>query len=275
MCYQCNQEISAQKEGYDHFCKTPHCQHESCNKCILWDRAGAAGDDAKKVKEAGERATKHLREKLIKEGKSKEEVESVIKMVRSNHVDTVAVEKETEQTKKPIANGAQWNINPNAAAARGNAAAAAGRQAARARLIQAMAGGGGGGGGGFAFLGGYDPMGIGALVRRMAGGNPRDDPRDLQALQRHQLELANIVGEKREKELRNRRVAQQLQQARVAALQQRNQPNGASRKKKRNRSKKRPPPPHGGGGGGGGVIDLSGGSPEPEKPNRSKKRRKE
>ena len=107
MCYTCGKEISAKKDGYDHFCKIPHCQHDSCNKCVLWDRAGAEGDDAKKVKEAGERATKALRHKLLKEGKSEEEVDEVVKDIRKKHVSNVKTRKGVSS--KPVANGAVWN----------------------------------------------------------------------------------------------------------------------------------------------------------------------
>jgi TRIAD3 protein (E3 ubiquitin-protein ligase RNF216) len=34
-CYLCRQKIS----GYEHFCRTPHCDHSSCNKCILFTKS--------------------------------------------------------------------------------------------------------------------------------------------------------------------------------------------------------------------------------------------
>mgnify|MGYP006096476301 FL=1 len=112
MCYQCNQEISAEKIGYDHFCKTPHCQHESCGKCVLWDRAGAAGDDAKKVKEAGERATKEVREKLMKEGKSEKEADQMCNAIQKRHINSIDTDDKEGASNKPVANGAVWNVNP-------------------------------------------------------------------------------------------------------------------------------------------------------------------
>jgi hypothetical protein len=134
MCYTCGKEISAKKDGYDHFCKIPHCQHDSCNKCVLWDRAGAEGDDAKKVKEAGERATKALRHKLLKEGKSEEEVDEVVKDIRKKHVSNVKTRKGVSS--KPVANGAVWNRNPQ------NQAGDPNRNHVRFALINALLGAG-------------------------------------------------------------------------------------------------------------------------------------
>ena len=31
-CYVCRQKI----DGYEHFCRTPHCQHKNCGKCVLF-----------------------------------------------------------------------------------------------------------------------------------------------------------------------------------------------------------------------------------------------
>ena len=176
MCYQCNQEIPNTKEAYTHFCQTPHCKHTSCNKCVLWDRDGAKGrnlEDAKKVREAGERATKELREKLIREGKSKEEVEKTVEMIRKKHVDSV-----------------------NVAAAAGGVASGirADRYAAVHHGVGGRGGGGGGGGGGGRRGGGHGGGGFQALLRTFAANigdmaaNIGVDPRDLQRIQRARIE---------------------------------------------------------------------------------------
>ena len=46
-CYICRQHI----KGYDHFCRTPHCRHLSCGKCILF--TNSAEDDERARQAAG------------------------------------------------------------------------------------------------------------------------------------------------------------------------------------------------------------------------------
>lgn len=36
ICYVCGVLIDLEV-GYAHFCQTPHCRHDTCNKCALWD----------------------------------------------------------------------------------------------------------------------------------------------------------------------------------------------------------------------------------------------
>ena len=50
VCYICRSSI----KGYDHFCQTPHCQHQSCKKCPLW--TNAEQDDERAMREAGLKA---------------------------------------------------------------------------------------------------------------------------------------------------------------------------------------------------------------------------
>lgn len=47
VCYICRKSI----KSYEHFCQTPHCKHDTCNKCPLWTKAEE--DDARAMREAG------------------------------------------------------------------------------------------------------------------------------------------------------------------------------------------------------------------------------
>mmetsp|Transcript_16774 Transcript_16774/g.18190 ORF Transcript_16774/g.18190 Transcript_16774/m.18190 type:complete len:803 (+) Transcript_16774:67-2475(+) len=49
ICYLCRANIT--KEGYQHFCSTPHCDHKKCNKCLL--HSNTVDDDRRAMLEAG------------------------------------------------------------------------------------------------------------------------------------------------------------------------------------------------------------------------------
>ena len=49
MCYCCRKDVS--KEMYKHFCQTPHCDHKSCNMCLLY--TDSIEDDRRAMQEAG------------------------------------------------------------------------------------------------------------------------------------------------------------------------------------------------------------------------------
>jgi hypothetical protein len=55
-CYLCRQKIT----GYDHFCQTPHCDHTSCGKCLIY--TNSVDDDKKARKDAGLQEQKKLGE---------------------------------------------------------------------------------------------------------------------------------------------------------------------------------------------------------------------
>lgn len=57
MCYICRKDIT--KESYEHFCRTPHCSHESCGMCVLF--TDSEFDDAMAVREAGRTAIAQLK----------------------------------------------------------------------------------------------------------------------------------------------------------------------------------------------------------------------
>ena len=46
ICYVCRKEVT----NYTHFCSIPHCNHESCGKCVLF--TDSVKDDARAVNEA-------------------------------------------------------------------------------------------------------------------------------------------------------------------------------------------------------------------------------
>lgn len=54
ICYICRAKID--KERYAHFCQTPHCNHQSCQKCLLY--TDAVEDDRRAMLEAGLKAIK-------------------------------------------------------------------------------------------------------------------------------------------------------------------------------------------------------------------------
>ena len=47
MCYICRAQI----KDYKHFCQIPHCNHKTCNKCVLF--SDGLADDRLAMKEAG------------------------------------------------------------------------------------------------------------------------------------------------------------------------------------------------------------------------------
>mmetsp|Transcript_31138 Transcript_31138/g.57954 ORF Transcript_31138/g.57954 Transcript_31138/m.57954 type:complete len:741 (-) Transcript_31138:1060-3282(-) len=49
ICYQCRKDIT--KEGYKHFCNTPHCDHKKCGNCLLF--SDSVADDRQAMYEAG------------------------------------------------------------------------------------------------------------------------------------------------------------------------------------------------------------------------------
>lgn len=48
-CYVCRKDLA--KEGYNHFCQTPHCDHSTCKKCKLY--SDSVEDDRLAMLEAG------------------------------------------------------------------------------------------------------------------------------------------------------------------------------------------------------------------------------
>jgi E3 ubiquitin-protein ligase RNF216 len=81
-CYLCGQLIS----GYDHFCQTPHCKHESCNKCLLY--TNTEKDDEVAMRTAGLSAASNVKAKMA-EIASKDvniDVESILKKPTANAV---------------------------------------------------------------------------------------------------------------------------------------------------------------------------------------------
>ncbi len=59
ICYVCRVEIP-KNVSYGHFCQTPHCQHQRCNKCPLY--SNAEEDDARATREAGLKAVQDLKD---------------------------------------------------------------------------------------------------------------------------------------------------------------------------------------------------------------------
>jgi len=57
ICYICRAEIP-KSLGYGHFCQKPHCNHSSCQKCVLY--SNSEQDDLQAAKEAGLNAIKEL-----------------------------------------------------------------------------------------------------------------------------------------------------------------------------------------------------------------------
>jgi E3 ubiquitin-protein ligase RNF216 len=53
-CYICRQVVA----DYSHFCQTPHCNHASCGKCVLF--ASTDEDDRQARRDAGKRAREEL-----------------------------------------------------------------------------------------------------------------------------------------------------------------------------------------------------------------------
>ena len=64
ICYFCRNLIT-DPSPYAHFCQTPHCQHQECNKCPLYTKD--AEDDARAMLEAGVQAAERVREQLMQE----------------------------------------------------------------------------------------------------------------------------------------------------------------------------------------------------------------
>ena len=52
-CYICREALDS-KEPYKHFCRTPHCQHKSCGKCVLF--TDAKEDDRRARREVAQAA---------------------------------------------------------------------------------------------------------------------------------------------------------------------------------------------------------------------------
>ena len=96
-CYLCHKQLSATVRGlkrsskkyksvrakaYAHFCQTPHCDHSSCNKCILFDKNKE--EDKIKSREAGEAAAQEARDHLVKKcGKSVAEARAIVGKITS------------------------------------------------------------------------------------------------------------------------------------------------------------------------------------------------
>lgn len=67
VCYICRKEIA----GYQHFCQIAHCTHSDCKKCVLYSKTEE--DDARAMREAGERAAERIREAtVLKPGQTNE-----------------------------------------------------------------------------------------------------------------------------------------------------------------------------------------------------------
>jgi len=67
--------------GYNHFCQTPHCKHESCNKCQLY--SNAEEDDMRASREAGLKAVQELKGHH-KTGDIAEKMESILNEEEKN-----------------------------------------------------------------------------------------------------------------------------------------------------------------------------------------------
>ena len=59
ICYLCRRDIS--KEKYQHFCQTPHCDHKTCQKCLLY--TNTVEDDRRAMLEAGLKVLNNEEEK--------------------------------------------------------------------------------------------------------------------------------------------------------------------------------------------------------------------
>lgn len=64
MCYICRQPVP-KTDPYSHFCRIPHCKHQSCGNCTLY--SNDKDDDARAMREAGIDAAEAYREKLLQE----------------------------------------------------------------------------------------------------------------------------------------------------------------------------------------------------------------
>eukprot|EP00698_Gefionella_okellyi_P002050 TRINITY_DN11929_c0_g2_i3.p1 TRINITY_DN11929_c0_g2~~TRINITY_DN11929_c0_g2_i3.p1 ORF type:complete len:824 (+),score=205.64 TRINITY_DN11929_c0_g2_i3:84-2555(+) len=58
-CYLCKSDIS--KANYTHFCQTPHCEHKTCKKCILF--TDSIQQDAQAVRDAAIRKEQEFKQK--------------------------------------------------------------------------------------------------------------------------------------------------------------------------------------------------------------------
>jgi E3 ubiquitin-protein ligase RNF216 len=58
ICYMCRKQI----DGYNHFCKIAHCNHQSCQNCVLYTKDEDVDEVA--MREAGIRAAEEIREKI-------------------------------------------------------------------------------------------------------------------------------------------------------------------------------------------------------------------
>ena len=82
ICYVCRQLIS-KSVGYKHFCQTPHCKHENCNKCPLY--SNAEEDDRRAAKEAGLQKVKEL-EMEKGDVTSRIDVDDILRMPHSRNI---------------------------------------------------------------------------------------------------------------------------------------------------------------------------------------------
>lgn len=70
VCYVCRKEIP-KTVAYKHFCQTPHCKHQSCNKCPLY--ADTTHADKTRVTNAAKKAARSVRKNV------KVDVDSMLK----------------------------------------------------------------------------------------------------------------------------------------------------------------------------------------------------
>eukprot|EP00008_Paramoeba_atlantica_P013457 CAMPEP_0201492308 /NCGR_PEP_ID=MMETSP0151_2-20130828/32598_1 /ASSEMBLY_ACC=CAM_ASM_000257 /TAXON_ID=200890 /ORGANISM="Paramoeba atlantica, Strain 621/1 / CCAP 1560/9" /LENGTH=151 /DNA_ID=CAMNT_0047879045 /DNA_START=205 /DNA_END=660 /DNA_ORIENTATION=- len=68
-CYLCRNNIK--KDGYKHFCQTPHCEHKKCNKCPLWT---TEKQDEERLKDIAQQIAKGETPTVKTKRKQKEEV---------------------------------------------------------------------------------------------------------------------------------------------------------------------------------------------------------
>lgn len=76
VCYVCRALIPRQV-SYNHFCRTPHCNHASCNQCPLY--SNVEEDDKRAMREAGFEAAEKVRgESLLSVSETKEGVAAAL-----------------------------------------------------------------------------------------------------------------------------------------------------------------------------------------------------
>ena len=88
MCYICRQELKGQNP-YGHFCQIPHCNHKTCQNCVLF--SNAEEDDKRAMREAGLGAAETYRQELQEKGASGPEVHIDVDRIMTTGVVAAAV----------------------------------------------------------------------------------------------------------------------------------------------------------------------------------------